>query len=117
MEGVRPWSDFRDTNAWLEQTGLYTAPASDMDPPPFPYQVFEEVETTAGPDLCPRALVYRDVSVEQYQETDDRGHVETLEAFLDALGIDYIHDRVWLSSEKMWMDTFTFRVIEKNSIK
>lgn len=112
----KPWCEFRNTQAWLEQTGLFTAPASDMEPPPFPYQVFEEVKTTAGPDLCPGALIYHDVSVEQYQETDDQAHAATLAAFLEACGLDYIHDRIWLASEKMWMDTFAFRIIEKNPI-
>lgn len=117
MAENKEWGDLRDTKAWLEQTGLYTEYAGDIEPPPFPYQVFEEIQTTAGPDFYPNALVYHDISVEQYQETDGRTHVETLEALLDACGLDYIHDRVWLSSEKMWMDTFAFRIIEKNPIE
>lgn len=116
MKKNKPWLDFRNTESWLKQTGLFTAPAGDMEPPPFPYQVFEEIETTAGPDLCPRALVYHDISVEQYQETEDQTHVKALVNFLEGQNIDHIRDRVWLSSDKMWMDTFTFRVIEKNPI-
>lgn len=101
----------RDIKTWLQQTGMKAAEGFFKLPPKPPYLVYLEERTVEGADFK-NLYASRQLTVELYADAPDAAAEETLEQLLDAEGIHYDKTGVWLGTEKFWLTTYLFNLLE-----
>lgn len=103
-----------DIQALLERTGAKVNPVRFLKAPALPYILWLERTRHYGADDC-SPIAHRSITVELYAEHIS-AHVERrIEAELDALGVDYSSERVWLPGEGMFETIYDFEMEEKRS--
>ena len=101
-----------DIQALLERTGAKVNPVRFLKPPPLPWIVWLERSNNYGTDHS-NPIMHREITVELYADVIDLRMERRIEAELDALGVDYGIERIWLSDEKMYETIYNFELEEK----
>ena len=102
-----------DIQAILERTGVKVNPARFLKPV-LPRIVWFERTNSYGADFS-NPIAHRDITVELYAEKIDLRVERRIAAELDALGVDYSTERIWLSDEKMFETIYNFELEEKRN--
>ena len=101
-----------DIQKVLERTGAKVNPGRFLKAPPLPWIVWLERRENYGADDS-NLIAHREITVELYAEKIDLRMERRIEAELDALGVDYSTERIWLSDEKMFETIYNFELEEK----
>lgn len=101
-----------DIQEILERTGAKVNPVRFLKAPPMPWIVWQERRENYGADDS-SPIAHREITVELYAEKIDLRMERRIEAELDALGVGYSTERVWISDEKMFETIYDFEMEEK----
>lgn len=91
-------------------TGYKVAKTAFKRPPPLPYLVFLDSSDRNGADMK-NLKVEHSLTVEYYSETDE--YCAELESLLDSVPLKFKQDQQWIESEKCYMTTYDFNIIER----
>ena len=100
-----------DIQALLERTGAKVNPSRFLKAT-LPRIVWFERSNSYGTDYS-NPIMHREITVELYADVIDLRIERRIEAKLDALGVDYGTERIWLSDEKMFETIYNFELEEK----
>ena len=103
-----------DIQKILERTGAKVNPTRFLVAPSLPYILWLERTNHYGADDC-SPIAHRAITVELYAEHIDARMERRIAAELDALGVDYSFERVWLESEGMFETIYDFEMEEKRN--
>ncbi|MBQ7547873.1 MAG: hypothetical protein IJT41_13030 [Clostridia bacterium] len=102
-----------DIQAILERTGVKVNPTRFLKPM-LPRIVWFERTNCYGADFS-NPIAHRDITVELYAEKIDLRVERRIAAELDALGVDYSTERIWVSDEKLFETIYNFELEEKRN--
>ena len=102
-----------DIQALLERTGVKVNPTRFLKPV-LPRIVWFEHTNNYGADFS-SPIAHREITVELYAEKIDLRAERRIAAELDALGVDYSVERVWVSDEKLHETIYNFEMEEKRN--
>jgi len=101
-----------DIKTWLETTGLKVAEERFLKPPPLPYIVFTDNDDVSGSD-DKNFINDRNISIELYSLNVDKISEKLIKDLLNAKGISYKNDRVWIDIQMLFSSIYDFNFVEK----
>lgn len=101
-----------NVKTWLDTTGYKVAEDRFLHPLALPYIVFSVSCIVSGAD-SKNCIADRDVSIELYAERIDPVAESTVENLLDAKGIPYTKERIWIETETFFQTLYGISLIEK----
>lgn len=101
-----------DVKSWLETTGMKVAENHFNKPPALPYVVFLESGNFGGAD-SKNCVANRNITIELYSDKINKTEEAKIEALLNYRAIEYLKDRTWLDSERLFQTMYDFNLLEK----